>query len=195
MAKNVIVLLAEGFEEVEAITPIDYLRRAGIEVTVASIGKELAVTGSHGIKVTADICLDSFLDPGTQNLEVCDGVVVPGGLPGADNLAASKATGAFLKEMAVSGKLVSAICASPARVLAPLGLLEGKKFTCYPGEEAKVSNAEWKQDRVVVDGNVITSRGAGTAGEFACAIVDRLLGEGEGKKISDKVLLPCIPLH
>jgi 4-methyl-5(b-hydroxyethyl)-thiazole monophosphate biosynthesis len=98
--------------------------------------------------------------------------------------------------MAARGKLVCAICASPARVLSPLGLLAGKKCTCYPGEEknaASSANAEWKQDRVVIDGNLVTSRGPGTAGEFACAIIEKLAGEGEGKKISNAVLLYQTP--
>ena len=188
--KRVLVLLAEGFEEVEAITPIDYLRRAGITVTIAAIGDVLTVKGSHGVQISADTCLKSLLGEGHS---AWDGVVVPGGLPGTDNIAASKTAGDFLIAMGTAGKLVSAICAAPARVLFPLGLLAGKKFTCYPGEEKKVlsagSNVEWKEERVVVDGNLITSRGPGTAGEFACAIIERLLGDGEGKKVSGMVLL------
>jgi 4-methyl-5(b-hydroxyethyl)-thiazole monophosphate biosynthesis len=191
--KKVLVLLAEGFEEVEAITPVDYLRRAGILVTTAAIGTDLTVKGSRGLLVNADTCLRSLLEGGKLEPSTWDGVVVPGGLPGSDNIAASKEAGDFIKKMGAAGKIVSAICAAPARVLSPLGLLAAKKFTCYPGEEEKVlstvSDAEWKQDRVVVDGNLVTSRGPGTAGEFACAIIEELLGEGEGKKISDMVLL------
>ena len=189
MAKRVIVLLAEGFEEVEAVTPVDYLRRAGIELTLAAIGKDLGVKGARGIKICADATLGSLLEEGKAKASAWDAVIVPGGLPGADMLAASTETGSFLTEMGRAGKLICAICAAPARVLAPLGLLEGKKFTCYPGEEAKVSGAGWKQDRVVEDGNIITSQGAGTAGEFACAIIEKLLGAGEGEKIAGKVLL------
>jgi len=187
--KKVLILLAGGFEEVEAITPIDYLRRAGIAVTVAAIENDLAVKGSHGIELRAETCLKDLLKDGPSGW---DGVIVPGGLPGTDNIAASKEVGDFLMAMGKAGKLISAICAAPARVLYPLGFLEGKKFTCYPGEQEKVlstsSKLEWKQDRVVVDGNLITSRGPGTAGEFACAIIDKLLGDGEGKKISGMVL-------
>jgi len=201
MAKKVIVFLAEGFEEVEAVTPIDYLRRSGIEVTTAAVaviggGKSRTVKGARDISVVADTDLENLLEEKKLNPSEWDGVVVPGGLPGADNLASSGETGAFLKSMAGEGKLVSAICAAPARVLFPLGILAGKEFTCYPGEEEKViaagsasTGAVWKEDRVVVDGNIITSRGAGTAGEFACAVISKLLGEGEGKKIADKVLL------
>ncbi|MDR1802738.1 MAG: DJ-1/PfpI family protein [Treponema sp.] len=194
MPKKVLVFLAEGFEEVEAITPIDYLRRAGIEVTVAAVNKGPAVKGSHGIQVATDASLDDLAGAGKLKPSSWDAVVVPGGLPGADNLAASKRVGDFLKGMAEAGKLVAAICASPARVLAPLGLLVGKKFTCYPGEEKNISpsmlaGADWKQDRVVIDGNLVTSRGAGTAGEFAAAIIGELLGAEEAKKLADKVLL------
>jgi len=194
MPKKVIALLAEGFEEVEAVTPIDYLRRTGIEVTVAAVNKGPTVKGARGIQAVADASLDDLSLKGKLEPSSWDGVVVPGGLPGADNLAASKQVGDFLKGMVGAGKLVAAICASPARVLAPLGLLVGKKFTCYPGEEKNVSpsvltGAEWKEDRVVIDGNLVTSRGAGTAGEFACAIIGELIGAEEAKKLADKVLL------
>jgi len=194
MSKKVIALLAEGFEEVEAVTPIDYLRRAGIEVTIAVLGNGLTVRGSHGIRLAADAVLDDLAGEGKLKPSSWDAVVVPGGLPGADNLAASKQVGDFLKGMAAAGKLIAAICASPARVLAPLGLLAEKKFTCYPGEEKNIpssilAGAEWKEDSVVVDGNLITSRGAGTAGEFACAIIGKLVGQEEAKKLADKVLL------
>jgi len=198
MPKKVIVLLAEGFEEVETVTPIDYLRRFGIEVTVAALGKSLVVKGSHDIQITADALLESLLAGGKLLPSAWDGVVVPGGLPGADNLAASKETGVFIKEMAAAGRLICAICAAPARVLSPLGLLKGRNFTCFPGEEEKAVSpssasfgAQWKEDRVVVDGSFITSRGAGTAGEFACAIVEKLTGEGE--KLADRVLLLKAP--
>ena len=198
MAKKIIVLLAEGFEEVETITPIDYLRRAGIEVTVAAVGQETPlVKGAHDIQVAADTTLSALAAQKKLDAAAWDGVVVPGGLPGADNLAASAETGAFLKNMAGAGKLVSAICASPVRVLAPLGVLAGKKFTCYPGQEkfldvnASSPGAELTPDRVVVDGNIITSRSAGTAGEFARAIVAELVGEAEAGKLAEKLLLPA----
>ncbi|MDR1839322.1 MAG: DJ-1/PfpI family protein [Treponema sp.] len=187
MAKKALVLLAEGFEEVEALTPIDYLRRAGVEVTVSAITDSLTVKGRWtGLKVTADTKLAEIAKQGTAGW---DAVILPGGMPGAENLSASKETGALLKSMASEGKLVCAICASPAVVLAPLGLLAGKKFTCYPGMEEKVTDGKWLEDRVVTDGNIITSRSAGTAGEFAVAIIKKLLDEAAGKKIADAVLL------
>jgi 4-methyl-5(b-hydroxyethyl)-thiazole monophosphate biosynthesis len=190
MAKKIIVVLAEGFEEVEAVTPIDYLRRAGIEVTVAALGTERTVTGSRGITLCADTTLAEILK--AKGGEPWDGIVLPGGLPGSDNLAASKELEALTKDMAAAGKLISAICAAPARVLARWGLLAGKKWTCYPGQEVNARQfdaGDWKEDRVVVDGNLITSRAAGTAGEFACAIIEKLKGQAEAENLAEKVLI------
>jgi 4-methyl-5(b-hydroxyethyl)-thiazole monophosphate biosynthesis len=189
MAKKALIFLAEGFEEVEAVTPIDYLRRAGIEVTIVSVGSGEIVTGSHGIPVKTDTTLGDVAKQGRAVPASWDAVVLPGGLPGANNLADSAAVGSFVKEMAVAGKWVCAICASPAVVLTPLGLLEGRKFTCYPGMEKTVSGAHWSGDRVVIDGNVITSRGAGTAGDFAAAIIGRLVSEEAAETIRRAVLL------
>ena len=189
MTKKVIIFLAEGFEEVESVTPIDYLRRAEIELTIAAVGKTQTVKGAHGLQVIADATLESLLKEGKLSASSWDGVVLPGGRPGSDNLASSAETGKFLQEMYGAGKWIFAICSAPTRVLYPLGILKGKKFTCYPGEEGKVSGAEWSKDRVVADGKLLTSRGAGSAGEFACAIIDKLLGEGEGAKIAEHIVL------
>jgi 4-methyl-5(b-hydroxyethyl)-thiazole monophosphate biosynthesis len=185
MSKKVIVLLADGFEEVEAVTPIDYLRRAGLEVTTAAIGKDRLVTGSHDIPLTADTTLAEL----AKTAGAWDAVLLPGGGQGAANLAASKETGALVTDMAAAGKLVAAICAAPAVVLSPLGLLAGRRFTCYPGMEQKVSGAQWTDSPVVADGNIITSRAAGTAGRWAAAIADKLLGPGAGGKVAAAVLL------
>jgi 4-methyl-5(b-hydroxyethyl)-thiazole monophosphate biosynthesis len=185
MTKKALVLLADGFEDVEAVTPIDYLCRAGIEVTTVSISESLTVTSKWGgIKMIAAVAL-SGIKQGTD----WDAVILPGGMPGATNLAASKETGSLLKEMAAKGKLICAICAAPAIVLAPLGLLSGKKFTCFPGMEENVNDGKWSEDRVVTDGNIITSRGAGTAGEFAVAIIEKLLDKDTAQKIANTVLL------
>jgi 4-methyl-5(b-hydroxyethyl)-thiazole monophosphate biosynthesis len=179
--KKACVLLADGFEEVEAITPIDYLRRAKVEVTVIGITGKL-VSGSHGIKIEAEA--------GTEALGAdYDCVVVPGGR-GVDNLAASPAAVYFIKRHFAAGALVAAICAAPAVVLhGACGILAGKRFTCYPGLEAKVSGASFSEERVVVDGKLITSRGAGTAGEFSAAIIGALAGEAEAAEVAAKVLL------
>jgi len=193
MAKKAIVLLADGFEDVEAVTPIDYLQRAGIEVTTVSISDSLNVTSKWGgIKMTASATLAEVAKQGTTGY---DAIILPGGMPGTASLAASKETGALIKDMAANGKLICAICAAPALVLAPLGLLKGKNFTCYPGMEEKVcatccaDDSKWSDDRVVTDGNVITSRGAGTAGEFAAAIIEKLLDKAAAQKLAETVLL------
>jgi len=195
--KKAIVLLADGFEDVEAITPIDYLRRAGIEVITAVVmenshAANLTVTSRWGgIKLIADTTISDINKQITENKVQIDwdAVIIPGGLPGATNLAASKETGVLLNGMASAGKLICAICASPAVVLAPLGLLAGKKFTCYPGQQEKTNEGEYSDARVVVDGNLITSRSAGTAGEFAIAIIRNLLDEATAQKIASAVLL------
>ena len=190
MAKKVLVFLAEGFEEVEAITPVDYLRRAGIEVVTLSLGASQEVNGSHGIAVKANVL---FRDC-TLTAAGWDAVFCPGGMPGAANIAARAEAGSFIREMAEEGKLIAAICAAPAVILAPLGLLAGKRYTCFPGMEKEVSSAlnraaQWTEDRVVRDGNILTGRAAGTAGEFAVAIIGALLSEKEGRAIAEKVLL------
>jgi 4-methyl-5(b-hydroxyethyl)-thiazole monophosphate biosynthesis len=191
MAKKAAVLLAGGFEEVEAITPIDYLRRAGIEVVSAAIGESPEVIGSHGIALRADASLGELVKRAGGLSGLCrnlDAVLLPGGMPGASNLAASAGVSTLLEAMAGDGKIVAAICASPALVLAPLGLLAGRRFTCYPGMEQGLEGT-WSEDRVVIDGNLITSRGAGTAAAFAIAIIGRLLGEAAGTKVARAVLL------
>jgi 4-methyl-5(b-hydroxyethyl)-thiazole monophosphate biosynthesis len=190
MSKKAILLLADGFEEVEALTPVDYLRRAGVEVCAAALGKGRLVTGSHGIPVSADAELGELAAAGKLEPGGWDAVLLPGGMPGASNLAASAETGAFLKAMAAGGKIVAAICASPALVLAPLGLLEGRRFTCYPGMEKEVKGtARWVEDKVAIDGNIITSRAAGTAGLWALALISALAGEAASGKIAASVLL------
>ena len=196
MSKSVILFLAEGFEEVEAITPIDYLRRVGIDVTTASISGNKTVKSARGINILSDVLLENLANEGKLNPEYWDAVVIPGGLPGADNIASSILACNFIKEMAKEDRMVCAICAAPARVLSPLGLLEGKEFTCYPGEEEKVFSAGskspsaiWKEERVVKDGNLITSRGAGTAGVFAMEIIASLLDKEKAEELSAKILI------
>ncbi|MDR0447366.1 MAG: DJ-1/PfpI family protein [Treponema sp.] len=197
MEKKTIIFLAEGFEEVEAVTPIDYLRRANIEVTIIAIGKEKAVKGSHGIILMADTTLEEMEQAGRLKSVFWDGAFIPGGMPGAANLAACTALGNFFKEMAGAGKIIAAICASPAVFLAPLGLLEGKKFTCYPGMEKQictvvhttVHTGTWIAEKVVVDGNLVTGRGPGTAAVFALALIELLAGKEAAKTLSNAALL------
>ncbi|MFH1752853.1 MAG: DJ-1 family glyoxalase III [Candidatus Omnitrophota bacterium] len=169
MKKRAAVILADGFEEIEAVTAIDILRRAGIETVVCGL-KDKAVTGAHNIKMFADITLDGLRGG-------IDAIVLPGGLPGADNLAKSKRLADLIRETHKRGAVIAAICASPALVLAPLGILNEKKATCYPGMERSFGQEiSFCEEKVVIDGNIITSRAPGTALAFALAIVERLAG-------------------
>jgi protein deglycase len=182
MAKTALVILAEGFEELEAVAPIDVLRRAGVRVTIAGVA-ELLVKGSRGTIVQADVLLNDIKD-------LPDAVILPGGLPGATNLARSEEVKTLVKKMNLAGKLVAAICAAPAAVLAPLGILDGKKATCYPGCESDLSTkTTYSKESVVVDGNVMTSRGPGTALEFALAIAARLAGQEMADMVRGKMLI------
>jgi 4-methyl-5(b-hydroxyethyl)-thiazole monophosphate biosynthesis len=184
MPKRVLVFLAEGFEEVEAVTPVDFLRRAGIEVTTVAVGKDKVVTGARGIPIVADTVAGDLVGL------PYDAVVLPGGMPGSKNLAASEAVDAVVKEAAAQGKLIAAICAAPVTVLAHKGLLAGKKFTCFSGMEKEVSGAVWREEDVVADGSLITSRGAGTAALFALAIIEYLLDKETADKIGKSTLVP-----
>jgi 4-methyl-5(b-hydroxyethyl)-thiazole monophosphate biosynthesis len=183
------LLLANGFEEVEALTPADYLRRAGIDVKLVSVSGGRNVTGSHGITVVADMLIGDVVDISSE-----DGVILPGGMPGSSNLAASAETTILLQKAQDAAALICAICAAPALALAPKGILDGRCWTCYPGMENDAGAAQetWCSDRVVVDGNIITSRAAGAAGEWSVKIIEKLLGTEAGLKIARSVLLPAL---
>ncbi|MTB65007.1 DJ-1 family protein [Streptococcus sp. zg-86] len=169
--KKVAVVLANGFEEIEALTPVDVLRRASIECDMIGLtGKE--VEGSHGITVQADKIF-------TGDLTDYDLVVLPGGLPGSTNLRDHGELLQALQALAASGKYLAAICAAPI-VLDRAGLLQGRRYTCYPGKEADIDSGHHVNETVVVDGNIITSRGAGTSLAFAYTLVDLLGGDGAG---------------
>lgn len=180
--KPVAVLLAEGFEEVEAITPVDFLRRAGLDVRVVGVDG-LSVRGGHNIVVSADVLL-SDAD------HEFDAVVLPGGLPGAQRLGASDAVRRLVEDVAAAGGLVAAICAAPAVVLGSMGFLAGKRYTCYPGFEKQVEDGEFSSERVVEDGNLITSRGPGTAAEFALALIGRLVAPEVAEDLRRGTLQP-----
>ena len=161
---KVLVFMADGTEEIEALTVVDLLRRAGISVETVSISDEPYITGSHNIKVG--------VDTGISSVSIDDAcmIVLPGGMPGTLNLGADTTVTKTIREFAAKGKLVAAICAAPS-VLGENHILEGKKATCHPGFEEKLLGAEWSKQPVVVDGNVITSRGMGTAIAFGLEIV------------------------
>jgi len=169
MHKKVLVMLAQGCEEIEAVTVIDILRRAGVEVISAGLD-DLPVLASRGVMLLADTTLD------LAQREDFDMVVLPGGQPGTDNLKADKRLIALLQQMAQRGKHVAAICAAPS-VLAAAGLLDGRKATCYPTCLDDYPNVDLQTAAVVEDGKIITSRGPGTAMDFALTLVERLAGK------------------
>lgn len=166
------VFLADGFEEIEALAVVDILRRCGIETKTVSITDSLTVNGTHGVPVTADIKLSD------ADLDAADALILPGGLPGADNLQACDTLNKALLKAFEDGRIVAAICAAP-KVLGALGIVNGKKATCYPGVEGQLTGATYLTDSVVRDGNLITSRGPATATAFAFA-----LAEAQGVDIS-----------
>lgn len=175
------VYLAEGFEEIEALTIVDLLRRAGISVQTVSTGSGLKVTGTHGVTVEADVIFDE------ADNDSCEMLVLPGGLPGADNLGAHKGLTDALKKAAASGRKVAAICAAPM-VLGDCGILEGKKATIYPGMEDRLTGAEPQSDGAVADGNVITGKGPAFAMEFALALITDLAGSEKAGEVADGLL-------
>lgn len=179
--KNAFVFLADGFEDVEAITPIDYLRRAGVSVTVVGIGGRTAVS-SHQVSVQCDRTLSDVLQ-GT----LPDMVVLPGGGKGSENLAASVDLKSLVTHMFREQKLVGAICAAPAVVLGGWGLLAGRQFCCYPGSDDGLA-VKPLDKRLVTDGNLVTARAAGVAEEFALELVRVLCGAVVTDKIAAGIL-------
>jgi 4-methyl-5(b-hydroxyethyl)-thiazole monophosphate biosynthesis len=180
--KHVIVPLAEGFEEIEAVAVIDILRRAGVHVTVAGVG-ETSVTGSHGIRVGCDARIEDCDAAGA------DAIVLPGGMPGTVNLGQNPHVTAALTRLAADGKLVAAICAAPT-VLNNEGLLEGRRATSHPAHADDMNRCCYLENSVVVDGNLVTSRGAGTAIPFAAEIVARLVGAETAREILESIQTP-----
>lgn len=163
--KKILVFMADGCEEIEALTVVDVLRRAQMHVDMASVSGAEIVNGSHGIRILSDILVED------AKLDEYDGVVLPGGAPGYKNLAASDLVKKLTTKACEEGKLVAAICASPT-VLGAFGLLDGKAACCYPGMEDGLIGANVNTDIVTVDNNIITSRGMGTTIEFALTIVE-----------------------
>ncbi|MCX7775250.1 MAG: DJ-1/PfpI family protein [Spirochaetaceae bacterium] len=180
--KRALIFLADGFEEVEALTPADYMRRAGIEVILAGIAGK-TVKGARGVTVLADAGPEALAD-------TYDAVICPGGMPGARNLAESEKVRTCILRHHAEGRIVAAICASPAYVLeGSCHLLKGKKFTGYPGTEGMVQGGHYLHDPVVIDGTIITSRGPGTAGAFAIALIDALAGHAKAQEVRQHTLL------
>ena len=180
MDHKVVLFLVEGFEEIEAMAPIDLMRRAGITVDTVSITKEKNVVSSRGVTVLADKVINEI------NFEEYEMIVLPGG-PGTDNYMKSDKLREKLKEFSIEKK-VAAICAAPT-ILSALGLLKGKKAVCFPSCESEIikDGAILEVKNVVKDGNIITGRAAGTAIDFALEIVKELVGEEKAEKIANQI--------
>jgi protein deglycase len=176
------VFLAEGFEEIEAVVPIDLLRRGGVEVAIVGIGGT-SIAGSHSILVEADTQLTKV-----EDFHDVDAVILPGGMPGARNLSESWELNELIIRKFNEGAVIGAICAAPAVVLGKLGILDGRKAVCYPGAESYAPDCTFGDESVMRDGNLITARGPGFASDFALELLAALVGEGVAEKVGSASL-------
>ena len=174
------MFLAEGFEEVEALAPLDLLRRAGLSVKTVGVGTK-TVTGAHGISVVADLADTEYADDAPEM------IFLPGGMPGTLNLAASEVVQNAIATAVRTNAYLAAICAAPS-ILGDLGLLRGKEAICYPGFEDRLVGATLSKKRVVRDGKILTAAGMGVAVEFGLAIVEELLGKDKAETLRRGVL-------
>lgn len=183
--QTILIPLAGGVEEMEAVIVIDVLRRARWTVTAAAIGGGLTLTASRGVQLVADVLWENIGDIGAF-----DGIVIPGGAGGTKTLCASSAVLGALQSFNRAGKHIGAICAGPL-VLQAAGIIAGRRFTCYPGVEKEIHGAFHEPGKVVRDGNLITSRGPGTAFDFALAMIAAAEGDGTAAALRRQlVLLP-----
>lgn len=181
---RVLVPLAQGCEELEAVTIIDLLRRAGIEVVTAGLDDN-PVTASRGVKLIPDTSIQQV-----ENDDF-DMLVLPGGQPGSDHLANNEHIIKIIQRLAEKNRFISAICAAP-RVLARAGVLDGKRATCYPGslDSFELSSTDITNESVVIDGKIVTSRGPGTAMDFALTLIEQLVGTDAKSKVEDPLCRP-----
>ena len=177
--KKVYVFLADGFEDVEALIPVDVWRRGGLDVTTVSISDFPLVQSAHGVNIEADMMIEQI------DCSDADLIFLPGGMPGATNLFENKEVCKAVVDQQMGGKKVAAICASPAVVLAPLGILEGKKATCYPGFEQVLAETTYTADLVTVDGNVTTGEGPAAAFPFAYELLAQLVDKQTADQIAE----------
>ncbi len=183
MTTRALISLADGVEDIECVTLIDVLRRAEVEVVVASIEGRRMITCARGTRLTADTMLVDVL---AQDFDL---IVLPGGMPGAQHLAEHEPLAEKVREQAKAGKLFAAICAAPALALQQYGVLKQRRMTCYPAFSDRLSGCTFVDQPVVVDGNCITSQGPGTAMEFALTLVEQLKGKGKRKEVAEAMLV------
>lgn len=183
MTTRALISLADGVEDIECVTLIDVLRRAEVEVVVASIEGRRMITCARGTRLTADTMLVDVL---AQEFDL---IVLPGGMPGAQHLAEHEPLAEKVREQAKAGKLFAAICAAPALALQQYGVLKQRRMTCYPAFSDRLSGCTFVDQPVVVDGNCITSQGPGTAMEFALTLVEQLQGKGKRREVAEAMLV------
>lgn len=181
MMKKIGVFFAEGYEEIEALTVVDICRRCGLEVDMVSVTEELMARGAHGISVQMDKC---FSQADFQGYSMA---VLPGGMPGTRNLEAHEGLMAQVDAYYAQGKYIAAICAAPS-IFGHRGILKGRKACCYPGMESHLEGAQVTEGPVEISDNVITSRGMGTAIDFALAIAGVLCGEEKARQMGEAVV-------
>ena len=182
MSKRVLIPIADGSEDLEAVTLIDVLRRAEFDVVVASAEERRMLTCARGTRITADTML---LDVLAQDFDL---IVLPGGMPGAQHLAEHEPLADKVRQQARAGKLFAALCAAPALALQAYGVLKQRRMTCYPAFSDRLRGCTFVGEAVVVDGNCITSQGPATALEFALTLVERLAGRGKRREVADAML-------
>lgn len=183
MEKKILVPLADGFEMLEALSVVDVFKRAGAEVDLASIGEELLVMSSHSVPVVAAKLISECVD------EQYDLIVLPGGIPGAENLAYSSELAQLLKKQNAADKLYGAICAAPALVLGSQGLLEEKNATCHPLFIEKLPSQDHVRESVVVDKNCVTGRGAGVSIDFSLKLLELLMGPEKRAEVEKQMAI------
>lgn len=171
--------LAEGFEEMEAMVPCDYLRRCGVDVKLVGVGGR-TITGTHGVPFGCDMTADQI------EMDKMEAIILPGGMPGTNNLYNSAAVRQAIEYAVEGGLLIGAICAAPS-ILGKMGLLKGKKAICFPGFESALLGASVIDRAVVVDGNLITSKGAGTALDFSYELAVWLKGKEKAREIGEQI--------
>lgn len=179
--RHVSVFLADGFEEIEGLTVVDLLRRAGVETQTVSITGNLEIHGAHGIDVKADIL---FEDLGEDPIDM---LVLPGGMPGTVNLEAHQGLKGFIREFHDKEKYIAAICAAPS-ILGHMGILEGRRACSYPSKEGELAGAVVVPEPVAADGHIITSRGMGTAILFGLELISILCGKGKADEIKESIV-------